>query len=75
MTPEHLQERIEELEGQLEKVAPLIDALHRISTDDGHGEAHGPLDAEEMRTIARQGLAQFWPMWTAAEPVRKKRTR
>jgi hypothetical protein len=74
MTPEHLQQRIEELEAQLEKVAPLISALHRISTNDGHGEAYADIDAEELRTIAREGLAQFWPMWNAAEPVKKRRT-
>jgi hypothetical protein len=48
----------DEARGQLEKVSPLVSAVHRIATNDGHGE-HGDMWLEEINRIAKDALAAW----------------
>ena len=59
----NVHQELAQARAQLEKVGPLVDAVHRISTNDGRGE-YGDLHLDEMRQIAREALAAFRLSWT-----------
>jgi hypothetical protein len=48
----------DETRRQLEKVSPLVTALHRIATNDGHGE-YGDMWLEEINRIAKDALSEW----------------